>query len=167
MTWWSKTILLSGSITNNSGYLLKDVTVVFTRRFQRLGDLPAGETLQLNLDLSGIGTPTFGSPVSYLIYEEQLNAASASGRAPRDLEVKRSILEALFQWGTPVKAASAGQSGKTSSLIQTPVFIGWLDDAPPEVKIQGEAPAQQSTSLVYSLLPFNLPSDDTISLPTG
>ncbi len=159
--------LLQGSVTNRSQYLLKDVTVIFGRRFQRLGDLPAGESAQLSLDLSGIGEPTFGSPVSYMIYEAELNPISSTGPPPRTAEVKRTILEALLQWGSPLSAAKGSTTGKTPAFLQAPVFLGWLDEAPPEVQIKGEKPAQQSTALVYSLLSYELPDSQKISLPTG
>lgn len=158
--------LLTGEVHNRTNYPLSDVTLVFNRRFQRLGDLPAGESVQVRLDMAGVGAPTFGAPVAYQIYEEQFMQAT-DGIPPRSVEVKRTMLEALFQWGNPLKSSWEGRAGQEISLSQTPVLVGWLDDAPPQVRVNGDIPAQQSTSLVYSQLSFQIASADQVTLPVG
>ena len=158
--------LLTGEVHNRTNFPLSDVTLVFNRRFQRLGDLPAGDSLQVNLDMAGVGAPTFGAPVAYMIYEDQFMQAN-NGMPPRELEVKRIMLEALFQWGNPLKSSWDGRAGQNINLSQAPVLVGWLDDAPPQVQVNGEIPAQQSTALVYSQLGYQMSSADQVNLPVG
>lgn len=157
---------LIGEVHNRTGHPLSDVTLVFNRRFQRLGDLPDGDSLQVNLDMAGVGEPTFDAPVAYAIYEIEFAKAN-DGIFPRELEVKRSMLEALFQWGNPLKSSWDGFGSHNINLSQSPVLVGWLKDAPPQVSVNGGLPAQQSTALVYSQLDYSLASSGAINLPVG
>lgn len=154
---------LMGEVRNRTGHALSDVTLVFNRRFQRLGDLPDGESLSVNLDMADIGAPTFGAPVAYMIYEDQFS----NGIPPREVEVKRIMLESLFQWGNPIKSSWEGRMGQNVSLTQSPVLIGWMSDAPPQINVNGVTPAQQSTALVYSQLDYQMVGSGPINLPVG
>lgn len=158
--------LLTGEIRNRTGHNLNDVTLIFNRRFQRLGDLPDGESLQVTLDMAGVGAPTFGAPVAYMIYENEFMQTN-NGIPPREAEVKRIMLEALFQWGSPLSSSWAGQSSQNISLGQSPVLVGWMSDAPPQVSVNGSLPPQQSNALVYSQLYYRMAGSDQISLPVG
>lgn len=158
--------LLTGEVHNRTNQLLSDATLVFNRRFQRLGDLPAGESVQVRLDMASVGAPAFGAPVAYQIYEEQFMQAT-DGIPPRSVEVKRIMLEALFQWGNPLLSSFEGKVRQKTNLSQSPVLVGWLEDAPPQVQVNGDIPAQQSTALVYSQLDYQLSASDQVNLPVG
>jgi len=52
-------------------------------------------------------------------------------------------------------------------LNNIPVFIAWIDQAPPEVNVSGSAPAQQTTAMVVMPLSYSLPEEGPIDLPPG
>jgi hypothetical protein len=45
--------------------------------------------------------------------------------------------------------------------------MGWSDQAPPQVGIQGQEASQITTALVYSLLPLSIPDNGRVSIPPG
>jgi len=100
------------------------------------------------------------------LFEKEFNS-SGNGGLPRKTEVKRSIIESLFD-NTPSYFSSTAQSvSGSSSLVSTPRIIGWLEQSPPEVSIPGRAPAQQATALVIMQAPFSFPDHGRITIPPG
>jgi hypothetical protein len=152
---------LAGTVRNESPYDLQDTALILGRRFQKLGDLPAGEEVEVDLDLSDLGAPFWGSPLSYRLFEQEFATA---GDAYRKYEVRRAIVENLFERATPFKSIAANYEAPNASQ---PVFLGWASEAPPEILIGNETPNQQTTAAVISPLSFTATETDQISLPAG
>ena len=156
---------LIGELRNQSNYDLKDVSLIMGNKFSRLGDLPRGEVVPIDMAMTEPTNPNnIGSPVSYALYERELSGAN--GPAPRHIEVRRSIVEALFE-RTPPYISSKRSAGQNTYLSQTPVLLGWMDEAPPDVSLTGFEPAQQATAAVVLPLSLSYPEKGSINLPTG
>lgn len=155
---------LVGEIRSRANYPLKDVMVVLSSRVARLGELAPGGTVQVDLELVGANGPNYGSSTSYMIFEQDLSGQN--GPTPRGIEVRRAIVENIFERIPPY--IPLGQDpANPNSLAQTPVLLGWLDTAPPEVQVTGSEPAQQTTALAVMPLSYHLPESGPITLPPG
>ena len=154
---------LQGQLRNETDYPLKDVVVIMGRRFVRLGDLQPGEARDVSLTMEFTDQDRFGPPISYLLFENQLSGTPGGSR---QADVKRSIVESLLDrpWYSPT---SSMKGASTAGLQQGPIALAWMDEAPPEVTIAGNKPAQQTTALVYASLTYSLPEDGQVSLPVG
>ena len=152
---------LSGVIRNESAHDIEGATIILGRRFQKLGDLPAGAEVEVNLDMTDLGAPFWGSPLSYRIFEQEF---AQPGDAYRRYEVRRAIVENLFERSTPFKSVSGSFENPYAGQ---PVFLGWLSEAPPEVRIGDETPNQQTTAAVLYPLTYTTEETNKISLPAG
>ena len=155
---------VNGELRNESNYDLQDVALIMGSKFTRLGDLPRGQSASVNLPLTDPSTPNFGAPISYALYENEISGAN--GPAPRQVEVRRAIVESLFE-RTPPYISSKRSGGQNTYLAQTPVMIGWIDQAPPDISLEGVEPAQQTTAAVVVPLSLNFPQSGELDLPPG
>lgn len=158
---------LVGTIRNSTTYNLKDCFVILGNKFTRLGELAPGAVANVQLELSSLGAPNFGSPLSYAMFDTALN-----GNVPNDVkraaEAKRSIIENLFERTPPYIPSTSSTKPGSSGLSQSPVFLGWMEQAPPQVKIFGAEPAQKTTALVLMPLTYSLfNTSGAITLPPG
>lgn len=158
---------LVGTVLNKSSYTLKDVVIVQGKSFTRLNDLPAGAEMRVDINLSDMARPSFGPPISYQLFEQDL-ASSRQGDPSRQAEVRRIVVENIFERAiaTP-KSFTSPSDSYSANLSQVPMLIGWLDEAPPDVLIAGEEPAQQTTALLLMPLTYRLPETGRIVLPIG
>lgn len=155
---------LKGTITNASKYDLSDAFLVVGTNFEKLGDLPAGASAEVSLDLSNPPQPQFGPSISYAIYQNELSYQS--GPPPRIVEVKRAIVENLFERTPSILTARLSGAGSFTPA-QTPYFLAWLDEAPPQVEVSGVQPAQQVTAVLVLPLEYRLPASGEVFLPPG
>lgn len=154
---------LVGTVTNHSSHELKDVMLVLGNLSARLGALEAGGTAEVDMPMESSTLPNFGGSISYTIFEKELSGAN--GPAPREIEVRRAIIENIFERNPPYIAS--GNITNQAGLYQTPVLIGWLDQAPPDVSVTGVEPAQQTTAVLVMPTEYRIPEKGLISLPTG
>lgn len=154
---------LKGVIANNSSYNLTDAMVILGQKFQRLGDLAAGASANVDVDLAASSQPNFGAPISYKLFETEMSGLN--GPPPRQIEVKRAIVENLLE-RTPPFISSMRPSG-AGMLNQSPLVIAWLDQAPPRVEVAGAEPAQQTTAVVVLPLDYRLPESGKVAIPPG
>ena len=158
---------LAGNVKNKSPYLLSDAVIVLGRSFTRLNDIPPGAETRVNLNLDDLSNPSFGTSISYRLFEQQL-PTNGLNDASRQVEVKRIVVESIFE---RTSASSKWISGNPMSprpnLFQGPVLIAWLDEAPPEVRIAGQSPAQQTTAMLLEPLTYSVPDTGRIDLPVG
>ena len=101
------------------------------------------------------------------MFDTQLN-----GNVPNDVrrqaEAKRSIIENLFERTAPFVSSAKSPGAGSAGLSQAPMFVGWMEAAPPQVKIYGTEPAQKTTALVLTPLTYSLfNTSGTITLPPG
>ncbi len=156
---------ISGTVTNNTSHEFQDAMVVIGTKFHRIGPLAQGESAEIEIDLSDMGSPTMGMSISYSVFEKELNdTTNAPNR--RRAEAKRAIVENIFERTPPMLSSqSAAKTG--SSYSMTPVFVGWQDQAPPEVSIMNTETASQTTAVVLQNLDYGLSNAGQISLPPG
>lgn len=155
---------LRGKITNSSPYSLQDAALTFGNKYAKLGDLPPSGSADVSLDLVGSTSQNVGQPISYALFEKDLS--SSGGPPPRQIEVRRAIIENLLE-RTPPYISSKMPSSYSASFSKTPVFIGWIDEAPPNIQVTGAEPAQQTTAVVMLPLTYSLPASGPIAFPPG
>ncbi len=158
---------LVGEIHNRSSYELQDAAVIMGNNFVRLDHIAAGQTIPVELKIETQSGPNFGASLSYNLFQDQMNSAGP-GPQSRQAEVKRAIVESLFERTQPF--ISAKRFSSTTALFGpslAPVLIGWLDEAPPRVRVSNTEPAQQTTAIVVVPLSYAFPESGIISLPAG
>jgi hypothetical protein len=87
-------------------------------------------------------------------------------RLAREYEMKSNIISSVFEsggWSKGGFSSSAFSTGSYSGIL----FFGWLDQAPPDVKIADNAITHKTTALVYTSLDYQNPKEGPISLPPG
>lgn len=159
---------LVGTARNESDYLVLDAVLILGKRFTRLGDLQPGSEVQVNFDLADFSELRFGPSISYMLFEDQFNSAGPNG-PPRAVELKRSILDAVFsqfQYSIPGKNLPSPNTGSGPDPLKNIILLGWLDQAPPETLVAGTHPAEQTTALLYATVGYQIPSG-AITLPIG
>ena len=64
---------------------------------------------------------------------------------------------------------SSGMKRSATELTGMPAatVLGWMDEAPPEVQVNGEIPQQAETGLYLTELPYNFAVNGEIKLPPG
>ncbi len=160
---------LTGTITNETGYPLQDITVILRPNYARLGDLAAGDSVEVKLELDSLQNMMYGPSISWQIYEDQTRL-SGVGPPPRALEFKRMVLEAAVDqqsyYGT---FSTPGQTRSAKELDNTPAvtLLGWLEAAPPEVRINGEKPQESANALYITEVDYQYPEHGAISIPAG
>jgi hypothetical protein len=161
---WFEKGMLVGTVRNGTGQVLTDAVVVIGASFARLGDVKSGAEVQVELSLSQRDGQLLGAPISYLLFEEQLNGAGPSG-PPRDVQMKQQVLDAFLRSdGFGLRSSTASLPGGRAQGL---MLLAWLGEAPPEVRVRGRSPAQQTTALLYAPLTYRLPQEGKIAVPAG
>lgn len=145
-----------GTVTNTSPFAWKEVVVVLGNQFQKLGDMEAGDSKEISLEVTDIN-PQMAGDVIWRIFEQEFGPNGAS----RDVQVRQQILSSLYNM--------PGGFGTSMSLSgsRQPVFFAWLDAAPTEVTIEESARLSTvSTTLLYGEMPIRYGAG-AISLPRG
>jgi hypothetical protein len=155
---------LVGTVRNGTEYTLADVVVALGNEFVRLGDLAPGAEAEVRLKPSSDDLQFVGPPISYRLFEEELQQPGPTG-PPRDVQLKQQILDTALSSGgySPISSFRPAVVGNAQGLT----LIAWLDDAPPEVRVAGRLPAQQTTALYVRPLSYRLPESGPISVPAG
>ncbi|MFN2155310.1 MAG: hypothetical protein ACK2UX_08755, partial [Anaerolineae bacterium] len=135
---------LTGTVHNATPYDLQDAVLVLGTQFVRLGDLARGEEAQVRLDLSKRMGDAFGAPLSYRLFEQQLQQTGPSG-PPREVQLKQTVLESVLNAGGKFSASSRWPGSATlGSNPSGPFVLGWFGEAAPEVLVGGRRPAAQT-----------------------
>jgi hypothetical protein len=156
---------LHGEIRNNSGHTLRNVNLVMGARHQDLGDIPPGEARPVALAIPEETGFRYSGEIGWLLFEDQF---SGSIQPPRDLEVKRTMVNAIFQYGGATGQSKIGSpAAGTSTLSQRPVLLAWLDSFPPEVLVNDREVQEIATALIYQPMTYELAAGDQVWLPVG
>jgi hypothetical protein len=51
--------------------------------------------------------------------------------------------------------------------VQGLLFLGWFDQSPPQVRVDGRTPVEMTTALLYAPLAYHLPKSGKVSVPAG
>jgi hypothetical protein len=149
---------LVGTLRNQTPFKLADTALVLGNHFERLGDMEPYASKPVQMKLSEVNEGAFGQPLSFRLFEEQLMQPGPTG-PPREAELRRVLVESVFDQGY---LAPWG-----SFQPQHLALIGWLDQAPPQVAVNGREPAHQTTALLYAPISYALPGEGEIILPPG
>jgi hypothetical protein len=160
-----------GTIRNDTTLRLTDNFLIVGPYFIHLGDLAVGQEKPVELDLGNLPADRFGPPVTYRLYEnESMNPASNS----RLLNLKISILSSSINGkgmqfasfrSVPVVDQSSSLTSSLSDLSVT--FLGWVDQAPPDVTLDGLKIQKQAIGLVTQKLAYKLVGSDELTIPIG
>jgi hypothetical protein len=156
---------LVGFVRNETGHTLTDVVLLLSNRFARLGDVLPGEGVPVTMNLSRLASERSG-PIGWRLFEEQFSQPGPGG-PPREVQLKQTVVDSVFQQGGMFGPESSVMPFRGGSPPQGLVLLGWVDEAPPEVRADGRKPAQQTTALLYTSLSFHLPNEGNVSLPPG
>jgi len=158
---------LRGSITNHTGFHLSDVIVILNHNFIDLGDLAQEETKPV--DLAIIPREFHRPTLSWQIFEERMGS-TVVGVPNREQEFKRMIMEAVIdQQNAYSGRINPGEmrSAQTNANVSSVTILGWIDDAPPDVSIDGQPPRSYSTGLYKTQADYGFPEEGEIELPAG
>jgi hypothetical protein len=155
---------LTGSIRNQSPYALTDTVLVLGNSFVHLGDLAPYASVPVRMEVSASTDQAFGPPLSYRLFQDQMMGPTGP---PRETELKRTLIQTIFEQGTVLLPTLSSWSAPGGAAPQQLALLGWLDEAPPQVRVGGRAPAQQTTALLYAPLAYQLPEGGDVSLPPG
>jgi hypothetical protein len=155
-----------GTLRNNTGLEFADVALVLGSNIQRFERLAPGEEVQVQIEMPSLVGPDFGNPLSYRLFESEFSKPMPSG-PPRQLQVKQTLIDNLISYGYNM-ASSSMIGGKGSAVDASHILlVAWFDQAPPEMKVAGREPAQQTTGLLYMNLPYQFPDQGRVAIPAG
>jgi hypothetical protein len=155
-----------GTLRNNTGIPLSDVALVLGANIQRFERLATGEEVQISIAMPSLVGPDFGNPLSYRLFEQEFSRPMPSG-PPRQLQLKQTLIDNLISYGYNM-ASSSVIGGKGSPVDASHILlVAWFDNAPPEIRVAGREPAQQTTGLLYMNLPYHFPDQGHVSIPAG
>jgi hypothetical protein len=132
-----------GTITNRSGYLLSDASLVLDYAVTRLGDLRPDETREVNVPMPAAASAGYGPPNSFasLLYPAALPAKKPNDGARRDL------LDSAF-----------GQAFNFTKLdFFGPTLIGWIETGAVDLDVRPARPANVESTLFLSSLAVRFP----------
>jgi hypothetical protein len=134
---------LTAEVRNGSAITLDDVAVVQGDRVVRLGTVAPGATASGELKRRQAPPGAFGptTPVSYLVYGEEIDTQSRSGGQPMSLVVQQRVrlLDALYSYGPSLRG---GQ----------PLLVAWAADSDLEL-VPADLRADTQRSALVSLAP--------------
>jgi hypothetical protein len=157
---------VTGSIENRMDQPLLDAAIVFGNSVISLGDLAPQESSAVDAAITEQSTEFYGGTLTYKILEAYY--PNINFEYQREYELRRSILDSTFQpfgfWIGPAFESSAPAQGDSLSLPNV-YLIGWVEDVPPQIQINGKRATQNSLGLLTTHLPFQLASGE-YALPT-
>ncbi len=157
---------LVGVLRNETPHTLLDAALVLGNRFVRLGDLRPGQEVPVTLELKDPGDQSLSQPLSFLLFQTQLTASEPGG-PPREVELRRMVAESVFEREAGFGPLSSRAPIGSGSWPHGLTLIGWLDEAPPKVRVAGRTPTQQTTALLYAPVTVRISTAGVISLPPG
>jgi hypothetical protein len=138
-----------GTITNHLEHSLEDVILVFGNRFALLGDVDAGQEVEVDMAFEGdVG----GIPFPWALFEQSHQQA---GEPSTEFQIRRSVLEALFHtnWGSPLAPSN-------------PMLLAWTDLNPLEVEVSQVRVSHETTTLLVYHMPLPT-AEGHVELPLG
>jgi len=145
---------LSGTVTNNSDYVLHDAMLVTSSDWTRLGDINPGESKQINLSLA---VNTNGPGFYTLDAMNILNLGFASTQTNIDDARRSSLLQTAVSYGYQSVQGNWGV-----------YLMGWVDQPVLPINLQGKSAKSIDTMLyVREFTPTVKVDGDSIMLPVS
>jgi hypothetical protein len=155
-----------GTLRNDTQIKFTDVALVLGSNIQRFERLDPGEEVQIQLEIPNLLGQDFWNPLSYRLFESEFSRPMPSGPS-RQLQLKQTLIDNLSSYGYNISSSSL-ISGKGSTMDASSILlIGWFDQAPPDMKIAGREPTQQTTGLLHMNLTYRFPEQGKVSIPPG
>jgi hypothetical protein len=140
---------VQGSLRNGMERPLREMILVVGNRFAELGDVDAGQQIEIAAPLQGGDTST---PFPWALFERFYNGTNTP---PRETMLRQSILEAFFHtsWGPPQTFAN-------------PTLLAWTDLQLLDVEVVGVRADREQTTLIAASVPLSV-VDGRVKLPLG
>lgn len=140
-------------LRNESDQPLRGVVAVYGERVAFLGDLRPGERLTAVWPGEPLGETPRGTPISYLVLGEALDAGREAGQAPdRRVLAQEALINA---------AVARGSAG----FDDGPMVLGWMERSPLDFAVEADGAALQETTLL--VLRPTIGGSGPVSLPEG
>lgn len=136
-----------GTIRNSSTMPIRDAAVAVGSNIQHVGDIAVGESVDVSVASIGSTRP---ESLSYRLFE-----SGTSGRGNREVEIRRQIVASVYD-NPPM-----WQSDTSRTPAQ---FVGWVDDGPVSVQVEGLAPQRLQTNFVHVPLPVMLEGEVPVGM---
>jgi hypothetical protein len=162
----SGSLLADVEVVNNGRFPLSRVAIIGGRQLEFVGDLPAGASRSLRLDLGTAtatsptlmpgpgGWPSTQSPLLY--FAEPLLGGWATRNEP-DLAARHELFRAIESYSGSAQPATA---------VPPILLVAWSDEALLDVSLNHNRTEQMATTLyVFSIPVDSLTSSDRLSLP--
>ncbi|MFN0072737.1 MAG: hypothetical protein ACKVVP_14735 [Chloroflexota bacterium] len=135
---------ISGTITNRLGQTLSDVTLVLDYQATRIGDLAAGETREISVNMGRALSAGYGPPTSFasLLYP----TVSKPKLIPTET-ARRDVLDSLLGTGFNFNRLELPGLG----------LVGWLESSQIPISVKGARATQIDGALYVAALPIELP----------
>jgi hypothetical protein len=134
---------INGTLTNRTGHLLSDASIVMDYSVTRIGDLKPGESREISIPLPKAATAGYGPPNSFATL---LYPSATPQRRPTDV-ARRDMLDSAF--GQAFNFAKLDFYGLT--------LLGWLDTGGVDVDVQPSRPATVENTLYMAGLTVRFP----------
>lgn len=153
---------VSGWIENQTDEVIQSAHLVFMGTVQTLGDLEPGQRSEVAFTLQAL--EPYGSTLSWQLVQYDYSGDYYDA-AWREVERRQGILDAVF--GNP-GTYGPGAGYVNYGIDPNGVFVvGWLDEAPPYVEVEGRPVSERTTALLIADLGFEISPVGEILLPTG
>ncbi len=136
---------LQGTITNTSDQALENVAVLYNGGTAVLPALGAGETKDINLDVTN--NPFFGYGLSEQIFGSTFPRDSVQARK---VTTRRAVIDQLFPWGSQGSA-------------DTPLMLAWHTGPVLDVELAGDTPNRVGEGLYMIPLGVTLDTQQVFS----
>ena len=136
---------LQGTVTNRSDMRLENVAVLFSGGAAVLPTLEAGQTKEIDLDVSS--NPFFGFGLSEMIFGSTFPRDSADART---VTTRRAVIDQLFPWGSQGSADS-------------PLLLAWSKGPVLDVDLPGDVPNRVGEGLFMIPLAMTLDAQQVFS----
>lgn len=147
-----------GTVTNQTGYALKDCHIITQYGLQAIGDLPPGATADVSFATAA--DPKNPNPAFFRLYNPSADFQAQPGKAPpaptRDQIRKRMILDGAFEGALEANGLNVGVK-----------FIGWTEQPLSEPLVTAGRVSRANLALVTQSLTFTPWQNGTYNLPIG
>lgn len=133
---------LTGTVTNRTGSLIADASLIVDFAARPLGDIKPGETREIDFPLAPTASAGYGPPPQLA---SQLYPSGVPQKKPSDA-ARRDILDSAF-----------GQAFNFSKLdLYGPTLLGWIEGAPIDLDVRPSRPAVVDNTMYVATLPIRL-----------
>lgn len=160
---------IAGTLRNETGLNLTDISVVVGSNFIRLGDLPAGGEKPVEVPLGAPSSSPMGMPISYRLYE---TVGPMNQSDSRMLDLKRNLASRVLdgansKFGFMRKEMQSSHGLAPASLAPTATILAWTDQVPPEVRVDGSPVKKQVLGMISQKVDLTLGGAEVVTVPNG